>query len=105
GTIRSLLPDGDGGWIGEDLTTEVPYGIVSMGKDQEGELLVCHSGGTLYRLEQLIPTGTGTIGMQREISIHPNPATDRVMVLGDNFDRAEIRVHDPIGRRVAVPVV
>ena len=105
GTIRSLLPDGDGGWTGEDLSTEVPYGIVSMGVDQEGELLVCHSGGTLYRLEQLIPTATEAIGTQREISIHPNPATDRMIVTGEGLERAGIRLYDPIGRTVAVPVV
>ncbi len=97
GVIRSLLPDGSGGWLPEQLASDLPFGLTCIGEDHEGELYIGHQGGTLYRLDASITTGLEDRHSQN-IMIHPNPAADHVIITGQLSEGSKLTITDMAGR-------
>jgi glucose/arabinose dehydrogenase len=51
GLIWSLTPDGNGGWINEEVYENASFDISSFGEDHEGNLYVArHGNGAIYKL-------------------------------------------------------
>jgi glucose/arabinose dehydrogenase len=49
--LRSLKPDGNGGWIHSTTTADLPFGIITFGEDGNGELYAgTFSDGTVYQI-------------------------------------------------------
>jgi glucose/arabinose dehydrogenase len=99
--IRSLLPDGEGGWIDEQLAPNQGFGITSFSEDHMNEIYVCNrSNGTLYRLVDPLNVGVAST-QQAAITVYPVPANERLVVEGQLERAAELRLYDQTGRLVA----
>lgn len=99
GVVRSLLPDGNGGWTSEGLASGLPFGLTCIGEDRNGELYFGHQGGTLYKLIGPISTGSSNVN-EVPFQISPNPATDRIEVKADLKAVTAILFMDATGRVV-----
>jgi glucose/arabinose dehydrogenase len=62
GQFYSLHPDGQGGWIREQVRNQSTYGFTCIGENNEGELFVGNmNNGVLYRIEDPCPMAAPVI--------------------------------------------
>jgi glucose/arabinose dehydrogenase len=101
GELRSLLPDGNGDWIEEQLLPSVGTSVTCIGEDSALDIYIGRSNGTLYKITTPITTSIEGVNTDA-VTIHPNPASDRIII--SNANPEEIEFIDHTGREVYVPM-
>lgn len=101
GRFWSLRPNGQGGWINENLLDAGNYNIVSFGEDQSGELYVAGiSTGIIYHVVGAT-TGAREEALQiGNLTLAPNPAGDFIRISMDAVQEGmyQFRLLDATGR-------
>ena len=81
GLIHSLRPDGNEGYINEELASGLNFGMTTIGNDVDGELYLGMSNGMLYRIVDPLSVGMGTV-VGTSLEVFPNPTSDHITIRG-----------------------
>ena len=101
--VRSLHPDGEGGWVSELLSSDHQSGLTCIGEDSSLELYAGNkNNGTLYRIEDALHVSITDPDQKENFRVYPVPADDDlVIVRRSDQGAATASLYDQAGRRVA----
>jgi glucose/arabinose dehydrogenase len=97
GLIHSLRPDGNAGWIDEELASGLNFGITTIGNDVDGELYLGMSNGMLYRIIDPLFVDVHE-NEELPITIFPNPANDLLSLHVASSTETTFNIFDAGGR-------